>query len=123
MVQKRQEEITRKREKELKVKEELTKKLQILGGLWTTKKEIEDRLKKMKTTKAKQNALKVQISFQKKVLGQLYSDKVVFQFSQNKQPFSNTQLKENLLKLLSSHAEVRDNLTNEDIFDDPETLK
>ena len=46
MVQKRQEEITRKREKELKVKEELTKKLQKLGGLWTTKREIEDGLKK-----------------------------------------------------------------------------
>ena len=106
MVQKRQEEITRKREKELKVKEELTKKLQKLGGLWTTKKKTEDGLKKMKTTKAKQNALKVQISFQRKSLVS-YILKVVFQFSQNKQPFSNTQLKENLLKLLSSHAEVQ----------------
>ena len=122
MVQKRQEEITRKSEKELKVKKGLTKKLQKLGGLWTTEKEIEDGLRKMKTTKAKQNALKIQISFRKKVLGQLYSDKVVFQFSHNKQPFSDTRLKQNLLKLLSSHAEVQDTLTNEDIFDDPEVL-
>ena len=122
MVQKRQEEITRKSEKELKVKEGLTKKLQKLGGLWTTEEEIEDGLRKMKTTKAKQNALKIQISFRKKVLGQLYSDKVVFQFSHNKQPFSDTRLKQNLLKLLSSHAEVQDTLTNEDIFDDLEVL-
>ena len=34
MVQKRQQEITRKTEKQLKAKEELTKKLQKLGGLW-----------------------------------------------------------------------------------------
>ena len=123
MVQRLQEEIKRKSEKELKVKEELTKKLQKLGGLWTTEKEIEDGLREMKTTKAKLNALKLQISFRKKVLGQLYSDKVVFQFSHNKQPFSNTQLKENLLKLFSSlHAEVQDTLTNEDIFDDQEVL-
>ena len=65
----------------------------------------------------------MQMSFQRKSLvSYVYSDKVVFQFSQSKQPFSNTQLKENLLKLLSSHAEVQDNLTKEDIFDDPEAL-
>ena len=104
------------------MKEGLTKKLQKLGGLWTTEKKIEDGSRKMKTTKAKQNALKIQISFRKKVLGQLYSDKVVFQFSHNKQPFSDTRLKQNLLKLLSSHAEVQDTLTNEDIFDDPEAI-
>lgn len=56
----------RKHEKEVRDKEELTKQLAPLS-LWTTTTEIEKGLEVLKTSKEKQEALKVQISFRRKV--------------------------------------------------------
>ena len=63
----------------------------------------------------------MQISFRKKVLGQEHSDKTVFQFSHKRQTCSASQLKENLIKLLSPHEELP-SLTEEEIFDNPQLL-
>ena len=122
-VKRRQEEIVRKKAKEIKQKEELSKKLQKFGGLWTTEVEVRDGLKKLKGVKAKQTALKVQISFRKKVLSQEHPDKIIFQFSHKRQTFSVSQLKENLLKLLSPHEELHvSSLTKDEIYNNPELL-
>ena len=75
----------------------------------------------LKSIKAKQGALKLQINFRKKVLGQTHPEKIVFQFSHNKRQFPVAELKENLLKLLS-HEEPAAELTLEEIIHDPEIL-
>ena len=64
---KRKEETYFKKEKEIKMKEALTKKIQQIG-LWTLKKEVEESLRQLKSGKAKCDALKLQINFRKKVL-------------------------------------------------------
>ena len=64
---KRKEETYFKKEKEIKMKEALTKKIQQIG-LWTLKKEVEESLRQLKSAKAKCDVLKLQINFRKKVL-------------------------------------------------------
>ena len=88
------------REKEIKEKEELTKKISFVG-LWTTKDEVLAGLEKVVGKKAKKDALKLQISFRKKVLGQTSDDQTLFQFSHNRKVFTDSQLLQNLFKLLS----------------------
>ena len=50
-VKRRQEEIVKKRVKEIKQKEELSKKLQRVGGLWIMELEVSDGLKNLKEPK------------------------------------------------------------------------
>ena len=118
-VRRKEREIAKK-EREIKEKEDLTKQIQKIG-LWTTQEEVEEGLLKLKTSKSKLGALKLQIKFRKKVLCQTHSDKM-FCFSHNKKQFSHAELKENLLKLLSSYKEPEQNLTIEEIARDPEVL-
>ena len=75
------------------------------------------------TKKAKLDALKLQISFRKKVLNQTYHDKTVLQFSCNHQVFSIDQLTQNLFKLLSTTSVLcQDGLDLDQINPDPELL-
>ena len=92
----KERERARKKEKEIKEKEELTKKISLVG-LWTTREEVQTGLDKLATKKAKKDALKLQISFRKKVLCQTADDQTVFQFSHNRKVFTDTQLMQNLL--------------------------
>ena len=117
-VKSKEKEYLRKKEKELRVKETLTKKIQLVG-LWTTRKEAEAGLQRLKSTKAKCDALKVQLNFRKKVLQQCHDDKSVFIFSHNKKPHSHSQLLINLLKLLPTE---RQRLSTEQFVTNPELL-
>lgn len=71
--------------------------------------------------KAKKDALKLQISFRKKVLGQTSDDQTLFQFSHNRQVFTDTQLLQNLCKLLSLNYDHQA-LTITDVQRDPDLL-
>ena len=95
----------RKYQREVQEKENLTKEIEKLG-LWTSANEVQDGLD-MLTTKAKKvNAVKVQINFRRKVLGQSHPDSSVFKFSKNHKQHSLMTLKENLLKLLPVPEEL-----------------
>ena len=109
----------RKKEKEIKEKEELTKKISFVG-LWTTKHEALAGLDKIVGKKAKKDALKLQISFRKKVLGQTSDDQTLFQFSHNRQVFTDTRLLQNLYKLLLNYD--HQTLAITDVQRDPELL-
>jgi E1A/CREB-binding protein len=110
----------RKRENELKEKEALTRKIAPMG-LWTTTVEVERGLKVFRKKKEKQEALKLQINFRRKVLGQAHADKSVFFFSHNRKPLSECDLKQNLYQLLP-HDGVQQFVTAEEIILDPELL-
>ena len=99
-MEKRERELQKKKARELKEKEDLTIKVQQIG-LWTSIAEVHENLL-LSTKKAKFDALKLQISFRKKVLNQTYHDKTVLQFSCNNQVFSIDQLTQNLFTLLST---------------------
>jgi len=75
----------------------------------------------MKTKKEKQDALKLQIKFCKKVLCQSADDQTIFHFSHNHKPFTNVELLHNLFKLLSLDIS-QSVLTSRDIKEDPELL-
>ncbi len=111
--------VIKKREKEIKEKEQLTKMIECIG-LWTIESEIESGLEVLKSVKEKVAALKLQINFRKKVIGQTHSDKNVFQFSHNRKQFSCDELVQNLKKLLSSQNSLV--LSTEEIFSDPDLL-
>ena len=64
----------------------------------------------------------MQITFRKKVLGQIHPEKIVFQFSQSRRQFPVLELEENLFKLLTGHGEPAPGLTLNEITHDPETL-
>lgn len=96
----KERELVKKREKELRVKEELTLKIQHVG-LWTCVEDVEMGLDKMSSKKAKVDSLKLQLNFRKKVLNQSHADKSIFQFSHNRKALSIQQLTLNLLTLLS----------------------
>lgn len=94
-----------KHQQEVQEKENLTKEIEKLG-LWTSANEVQDGLD-MLTTKAKKvKAVKVQIIFRRKVLGQSHPDSSVFKFSKNHKQHSIVVLKENLLKLLPVPEEL-----------------
>ena len=60
---------------------------------------MEDGIKSCTKQKGKKAALKLQINFRRKVLGQTHPDKAVFQFSHNQKQYTIAQLK-NLLLLI-----------------------
>ena len=76
-------------------------------------------MQQLKSAKAKRDALKLQLSFRKKVLEQHYDDKSVFVFSHNKKPHSHSQLLSNLLKLLPTE---RQPLSTDQFVHNPELL-
>ena len=76
-------------------------------------------LQQLKSAKAKRDALKLQLSFRKKVPEQHYDDKSVFVFSHNKKPHSHSQLLSNLLKLLPTE---RQPLSTDQFVHNPELL-
>ena len=114
---KKEEEHARKVEREMKLKENLTKKIQAMG-LWTNKTEMEEGLRGMKTVKIKREALKLQINFRKKVLQQSHTDKSLFVFSHRGKQHSCAQLVSNLTSLFQGAT----CLTKEAIIDNPEVL-
>ena len=75
----KERERARRKEKEIKEKEDLTNKSSYVG-LWTTRDEVLAGLGKLVTKKAKKDALKLQISFCKRVLCQTSDDQTIFQF-------------------------------------------
>ena len=99
-MEKRIEENARKELNKMKEKESLTKKMQENGGLWTKKEELENGLALFSTQKKEKEALKLQINFRSKVLGQTHVNKDLFKFSCNRRQLSVGQLKQNLLLLI-----------------------
>lgn len=90
-------------EKKLKEKETLTNDLMVYG-LWQTESDIAQGLAKLRSKTAKIKALKVQLTFRKKVLEQAHPDKEIFFFSKNKQQLTVDELSQNLTKLISPQA-------------------
>ncbi len=95
----------RKHAKQVKEKEDLTKRLAPLG-LWTKATEVECGLQTLKSKKEKQEALKIQIDFRRKVLCQSYPDKTIFYFTHLRKALTECQLKSNLFKLLPPTQEL-----------------
>ena len=100
-LKKRAEAIARKELKAVKEKEKLTKGIQ-KTGLWTSRTEVEDGLDEFVKSTKKKEALKLQINFRKKVLGQNHPNKSIFKFSHNRKQYSVQQLTENLLVLVGA---------------------
>ena len=96
---KRQEEIARLQRKKSLEKEKLTREIKSVG-LWTKQSEVNKALECIHTKTAKVKALKLQLNFRQKVLGQTHSDKCLFKFSHNGKQYSVEQLKSNLCKIL-----------------------
>lgn len=84
----------------------MTKKLSPLG-LWSNRDEVESGLQKITSKKDKLEALKVQINFRRKVLGQSHEDKSVFYFSHNRKALTINELKLNLLKLIPESESIQ----------------
>lgn len=76
------------------------KRLEENGGLWTNEEHVISGLAVYSTQHKKKEALKLQISFRNKVLGQKHSNKDVFKFSHHKKQFTVDELKQNLLLLI-----------------------
>ena len=87
--------------------------------MWTSPEEIENNLKKLSS---KIDALKLQINFRKKVLGQTHPDKSIFQFSVNHKPHCVQQLFKNLLTLLAATGSSVELLSVQSVENDPELL-
>ena len=104
-VKRRAEAIARKELKAVQEKEKLTKEVEHLGGLWTSRAEVEDGLEHLERNAKKVEALKVQINFRHKVLGQTHPNKDAFKFSHNRKQYSMNQLKMNLLTLVEAMHE------------------
>ena len=84
-----------------------------------THQELLDGLAVIKSAKSKREALKLQINFRRKVLGQHHKDKNVFLFSHGGRQHTLAQLSENLLKLLPSNKQA---LPVQQFIDDPSRL-
>ena len=117
-VRRKEQEYARKIEEEIQLKETLTRKIQKVG-LWMTHQELSDGLAVIKSAKPKREALKLQINFRRKVLGQHHQEKSVFLFSHGGRQHSLAQLTENLLKLLPSNKQA---LPIQQFIDDPARL-
>ena len=111
----------KKREKEVRMKETLTKQIQKVG-LWTSRSEVEEGLSKLKTATLKRDALRLQINFRRKVLGQTHTDKNVFLFSHKGKQFAPVQLTHNLIRLLPLEQEPKQPLNTTVFFQKPELL-
>jgi len=84
-------------------------------GLWVSLEDIETGLERFSRKADRVKALKLQINFRHKVLGQSHSDKSIFQFSKNHKQHSVDHLKHNLCQLLTG---IRENATTESDQDD-----
>ena len=80
VVKRRAEAVARKELKAVQEKGKLTKEIENLGGLWTSRAEVEDGLEQLERNTKKVEALKVQINFRHKVLGQAHPNKDVLSF-------------------------------------------
>ncbi len=90
----------------------------VCGLLW---KKLVENYKNYNLKKAKIDALKLQINFRMKVLGQTHPDKTVFQFSVNHKQLSVDQLVKNLVILVSSGSCIPE-LSAKKLHADPELL-
>ena len=79
-------------------RQKLLDKLQKTGGLWRSKAEVEQLLRKMSTSKQEQS-LKLQISARRRLL-QSKCDQKLFCFTQKKVKFNVETLKQNLLQII-----------------------
>jgi E1A/CREB-binding protein len=124
-VQRRVEANARKKLKAVREKEKLTKDIEKLG-LWINRTEIEDGIDAFVKQAKKKEALKLQIKFRHKVLGQTHPNKDVLKFSHNRRPFSVDQLKNNLLLLIDEDEDLEPSLdtslNNEDYMQHPAHL-
>ena len=111
-LEKREEERRRREQKILLEKERLTNEI-VVTGLWQTPDQVEGELSKLRTEKAKKDALKSQLKFRKTVLQQEYPDKGVYNFSKGRVQYSSKTLRENLLHLV--HAAHNSPTPNTDI--------
>ena len=119
-IEEREREMKKKKAKELKTKEDLTLQIQKFG-LWTSYEDMEHGLSQISSKKEKVDALKLQINFRRKVLGQVHADKSIFQFSHNRKPLSTEELSQNLSLLFSSGI-ASNGLSLEQLKRDPELL-
>ena len=67
ILQAKQMQLERMRQKKLKEKEQLTENI-VAYGLWQSREQVDDKLSTLKTKKEKVKALKVQLDFREKVL-------------------------------------------------------
>ena len=79
-------------------KEKLTEEIMVFG-LWQSEDQIRECLASIKSTSEKLRALKLQLDFRKKVLGQR-GPKEVFYMSRQKRNFTVEEVIQNLLTLL-----------------------
>lgn len=99
-LQKKEEDLRRKRERELQRKEELTADNEKYG-LWRTEELVKENLAKLTAVRDKRAALRAQLLFRKFVLKQ-EGRKELFQLSKDGHLLSIEQLASNLVSLLVS---------------------
>ena len=102
MLQAKQLQLERMRQKKLKEKEHLTENI-VTYGLWQTSEQVE---RKLKTKKDKVKALKVQLDFRKKVLEQFHSEKDIFFVTKQSKQLPIQVIRDNLCKLLNCTQSV-----------------
>ena len=71
----------------------------MIYGLWQTDEQAKEALAKLKSKTSKLQALKAQLYFRKKVLGQVHADKSIFCLSKNRKKLSVGEVCSNLCKL------------------------
>ena len=96
LLQAKRLQLERLQAKKLKEKEELVQMI-LRYGLWQSKRQVQERLLKLKSKKEKVAALKLQLDFRKKVLEQKHADKTF-----NKRQLTVEEISENLCQLLDS---------------------
>ena len=91
-----------------------------------TSAEVERGLKELHTKKKSKKLLRYRLAFVKKSRAKFLRTKSVFLFSRNQKPLTETELKDNLLKLLRPELESgtaqQPLLTVEEIASDPDLL-
>ena len=104
----------RKDQRNHQMKEKLLQQLQKAGGLWTSPQLMESELLKLPPAQRK-NAIKLQISARKRLVGQVHSDSSLFNFTCKKEKFAVEKLKQNLLKLMenTSDGEAQEESTSD----------
>ena len=105
MLQAKQLQLERMRQKKLKEKEHLTENI-VTYGLWQTSEQVDENLRKLKTKKDKVKALKVQLDFRKKVLEQFHSEKDIFFVTKKSKQLPVEVIRDNLCKLLNCTQSV-----------------
>ena len=105
ILQAKQLQLEQMRQKNLREKETLTENI-LIYGLWQSKEQVNEQLRKLKTKKEKIKALKVQLDFRKKVLEQTHYDKEIFFITKQSKQLPVEVICENLCKLFSSSQVV-----------------